>query len=1182
MSASSDPLIPKDFLRKFRQQLAGLKIMPVCRHFSRADIIRTLLVITLAIGSIAAFGITVGVAASDPPETDQPDVVQMLGPVSQDKDLRDLATIPPTKRDEAEPRLMRRPFPQISSFLADDPYQIMRQPLQPAAMPAPLITFPGISSAQSTCGCLPPDTNGDVGPDHYIQAVNSRIKILDKSGAELLAPTTFNSFFSTLAGTPCANSNDGDGIVFYDHQSHRWVVSDFAFTSFPGTSFYQCIGVSKTADPVAGGWWLYAMRTDPVNLTYLGDYPKFGIWPDAWYMSVNLFSNSTTFKGVRTYALDRNAMMNGQPANTIAFTITPANLGNAYSLLPATFRTGSPPPAGLPEYFMAINSGAAGVVETQVFTWRFHADFTTPTNSTFGIGAGHTPNGTTNVDGFVNAYTATTAILVPQNGTTQKLDTLGDKLMYPLVYQNLGGVESIYSAQTVNNNQNGTGPTAIRWHQFNVTGGTIPATPSQQQTFNNNADGSWRWMPSLNVDSHGNLAIGYTTSSATTEPSIRYAGRLAGDLQNTLAQGEAVMQDGGGHQTSTSGRWGDYSAMMLDPADACTFWHANEYYSATSSASWNTRIGLFQFPGCTAAASPTPTVSPTNTPTPTATATCTPANYEFTSGTNALIPGTIRIDGVGCDDCTIPLPSLPFPVSLYGTVYTAATAGSNGVLAFGTANNAFGATCLPVATANNQLMPFYRDQRTDCTGGCGIFTTTTGVAPDRVFTIEFRTIYFAETSTTPTLDYEVNLYESGSFDYTYGSMNPTATTGRISTIGVQRDPAFFRQFSCDTTGQAPPVSAGQRISWALAPCGTPTPTATATATPTGTATNTPTSTPTSTATATPAIVGNVDYAVIAKAVPEVSISGEGSPAVSAMTNSLGNYSLTGFGAGAYTITASKMAQPCPGGPPNGIFSNDAALIARHVVHLITLSPDQVIAGTVNGFNLPISSFDAALIAQKIVGVCSADNHTGEWTFTPPNIEHPGGVNGQIVENYRAVLLGDVSGDWDPLGLAAPGESFVTDTNAITVSVPVISAVSGSQILIPLRLDGLRERTVESLQFDISYDPAVITPGDPGATLQGAVDQGLSIVSNSPTPGLLKVAIYGAEPAGGDGVYAYLIFNVAGPARTASDLRISGFRFNDGRAAASLKHGQLSVIPTSTEPEAGVWQSVHRGWGRSSL
>ena len=231
--------------------------MPVCRHFSRADIIRTLLVITLAIGSIAAFGITVGVAASDPPETDQPDVVQMLGPVSQDKDLRDLATIPPTKRDEAEPRLMRRPFPQISSFLADDPYQIMRQPLQPAAMPAPLITFPGISSAQSTCGCLPPDTNGDVGPDHYIQAVNSRIKILDKSGAELLAPTTFNSFFSTLAGTPCANSNDGDGIVFYDHQSHRWVVSDFAFTSFPGTSFYQCIGVSKTADPVAGGWWLY-------------------------------------------------------------------------------------------------------------------------------------------------------------------------------------------------------------------------------------------------------------------------------------------------------------------------------------------------------------------------------------------------------------------------------------------------------------------------------------------------------------------------------------------------------------------------------------------------------------------------------------------------------------------------------------------------------------------------------------------------------------------------------------------------------------------------------------------------------------------------------------------------------------------------------------------------------------
>ena len=192
---------------------------------------------------------------------------------------------------------------------------------------------------------------------------------------------------------------------------------------------------------------------------------------------------------------------------------------------------------------------------------------------------------------------------MPQNGTTVKLDTLGDKLMSPLVYQNLGGTESLYASQTVNNNQGGTGPTGIRWYQFNFTGSTIPATAVQQQTFTNGGDLLWRWMPSIAVDAQGNLAIAYSTSSSTLEPSIRYAGRLAGDSLNTLAQGEAVMQAGGGHQTSTSARWGDYSALGIDPADNATFWHTHEYYSATSSSAWNTRIGKFKFPSAPAVVS---------------------------------------------------------------------------------------------------------------------------------------------------------------------------------------------------------------------------------------------------------------------------------------------------------------------------------------------------------------------------------------------------------------------------------------------------------------------------------------------------------------------------------------------------------------------------------------------------
>ena len=534
-----------------------------------------------------------------------PKMIPLIGPISQDKDLRALPYYPPNGEIE-EFRLMRHR--QFKSTGKTDSLKAAKETAQVATMPAPLDTYPGISSGQGGCGCLPPDTNGDVGANHYIQAVNSSIKILDKSGNQLLAPTTYNSFFSPMGPlTPCgANQNRGDGFVFYDHLANRWVVSDFAFPSFPGASFYQCVGVSKTSDPVAGGWWLYAVQVDPSNPTFLGDYPKFGMWPDAYYFSVNLFSNNTTFNGVRVFALPRNDMINGTGApnaGAIAFTIDPNTLGDAYSLVPASFRTGSMPPAGTPEYFLAVDSpGSSGVVQTQVHVWKFHVDFATPANSTFGSGASHAPDGNITVNGFVDAYTSTSA-LVPQNGTTVKLDTLGDKLMSPLVYQNLGGTESLYASQTVNNNQGGTGPTGIRWYQFNFTGSTIPATAVQQQTFTNGGDLLWRWMPSIAVDAQGNVAIAYSTSSSTLEPSIRYAGRLAGDPLNTLAQGEAVMQAGGGHQTSTSFRWGDYSALGIDPADNATFWHTHEYYSATSSSAWNTRIGKFKFPSAPAVVS---------------------------------------------------------------------------------------------------------------------------------------------------------------------------------------------------------------------------------------------------------------------------------------------------------------------------------------------------------------------------------------------------------------------------------------------------------------------------------------------------------------------------------------------------------------------------------------------------
>ena len=157
----------------------------------------------------------------------------------------------------------------------------------------------------------------------------------------------------------------------------------------------------------------------------------------------------------------------------------------------------------------------------------------------------------------------------------------------------------------------------------------------------------------------------------------------------------------------------------------------------------------------------TPTPTATASPTPTATASCTPS-YTFTSGTGTIVPGTTDT-GNHCDDCTTVI-SLPFSVTLYDQTFTSATVGSNGIFAFGTNPNAFGGSCLPVTAATYATMPFYRDQRTDAVGGCtgcGIFTTTTGTAPNRVFRVEYRTIYFGETSATPTLNYEVNVNENG-------------------------------------------------------------------------------------------------------------------------------------------------------------------------------------------------------------------------------------------------------------------------------------------------------------------------------------------------------------------------------------------------------------------------------------
>jgi hypothetical protein len=266
-------------------------------------------------------------ANQDAPGTQRPDVVQMVGPVRQDTRLQDLPYVPP-KAEFEERRLTRYPHVGEDQTNAPSGYGIsglayvqglLKNIWWPTpTIPGPLLTFEGLGN---TCGCAPPDPNGDVGPNHYVEPVDVSFNVFDKNGNTLAGPTTFSSFFASLTGTACSGGNLTDPIVFYDQIADRWVITIAAYVSFPGINFYECIGVSQTPDPT-GGYFLYALQVDPANPSFLGDYPKFALWTDpqpggAYHLTVNLFSSPTTFNGVRVYALDRASMLANGPTHAI-------------------------------------------------------------------------------------------------------------------------------------------------------------------------------------------------------------------------------------------------------------------------------------------------------------------------------------------------------------------------------------------------------------------------------------------------------------------------------------------------------------------------------------------------------------------------------------------------------------------------------------------------------------------------------------------------------------------------------------------------------------------------------------------------------------------------------------------------------------------------------------------------
>jgi hypothetical protein len=498
--------------------------------------------------------------------------------------LSQIEVIPP-KQSKPDPDLNElRPLPKRGNGPKNPPPgQFVDPALQSEVVglaptlniPSPLQNFDGVNNVN---GVLPPDTNGDVGPNHYMQWVNLSFAIYSKTGQLLYGPAAGNTLWSGFGGA-CQTSNDGDPIVQYDHLADRWMVSQFALPNYPSGPFYQCIAVSQTGDPT-GSWYRYQFQ---ISTTKMNDYPHFGVWPDGYYMSVNQFVGNN-WGGAGAVVFERQKMLLGQPAQAVYFdlySIDP-NLGG---MLP-TDLDGQAPPAGTPDYFMEADDNGYGFPQDQLEMWAFSVNWTNPGASSFT----HVANLATAA--FDSNMCNGSRNCIRQQGTTRRLDAIADRLMYRLQYRNFGSYQTIVANHTVD--VNNTDRAGIRWYELRNSGSGWNIY--QQGTYSPDATG--RWMGSAAMDASGNIAIGYSASTNTMYPAIRYTGRLAGDALGTLSQGEATLFAGTGAQTHSASRWGDYSSLSVDPVDGCTFWYTNEYIQTTGSAPWRTRIGSFQLPGC--------------------------------------------------------------------------------------------------------------------------------------------------------------------------------------------------------------------------------------------------------------------------------------------------------------------------------------------------------------------------------------------------------------------------------------------------------------------------------------------------------------------------------------------------------------------------------------------------------
>src|SRR6267378_2389947 len=678
---------------------------------------------------------------------------------------------PSGQRIEHEVKKLPRKFNTHAAF--DSVAQLSAPAL---LIPTTSKNFDGVGNGFSgpsgtfTVNAAPSDTNGDVGPNHYVQTVNTDFAVFNKSGTPVYGPVPINTLWSGFGGG-CETNNDGDPVVIYDPIADRWVISQFSVTTSP---FLQCVAVSKTADPT-GAYYRYSFSYSGFN-----DYPKMGVWPDGYYVTFNMFNAAgTAFLGSKVCAYDRAKMLAGLAATQQCFDTSTAYGG----LLPADLDGSRLPPAGAPNYVLALGATA----NTLAF-WKFHVDWTTPSSSTF------TGPTTLNTAAYNEACAGGTCI--PQSGTTQRLDSLADRLMFRLAYRNFADHEAL----VVNHSITSGSSTGVRWYEVRVANGT----PSIFQQGTYAPDASYRWMGSIALDQAGNMGLGFSISSSSLHPEIHYTGRLVGDAPGQMTQGEGSIIAGAGSQTGSNlARWGDYSMMAVDPVDDCTFWFTTEYIPANGAFNWKTRIGSFKFPGCGAAPANDFSISanPTSlTLAPNATDTST-ISTTLVSGTAETINLTVSGTPAGASASVNPTSVTTGGSSTLTVNAGTAAVGTYTLTVTGTAPGATHGTTVtltvqPAPPANDFSISANPTSLNLVSGGSGTSSISTTVLSGAAESISLS----------------VTGVPSGAS----ASLNPTSvTTGGSSTLTVNAGTAAAGNYTLTVTGTAPSATHSTTVTLAI-------------------------------------------------------------------------------------------------------------------------------------------------------------------------------------------------------------------------------------------------------------------------------------------------------------------------------------------------------------------------------